>query len=731
VFATYDALGARDITARHREGREFKVTLVASVGWTNGTPRLLVRATGMTPRAWAEAAFSASEGRFRMIVEQMNDGCSVVDLRGNLLFVNPAYCELYGLAESDLIGASFREHLAPMCAPDVVAAIHDVHAEVYRTGHPVRGFEFNIARDGGSVTIQMSVSIERDAAGEPIGFMAISRDVTRRARAEKDAARARELAEAANRAKSDFLANMSHEIRTPMNGIIGMTELALGTELTDAQRDYLQTVRGSAESLLVIINDILDFSKIEAGKLEIDDVDFSLRALLDQAVRTVALRAHQKGLELAVDVRPFMRDRFVGDPHRLRQVLVNLLGNAIKFTHEGEVVVRVTAAPIGNTRARLQLHVIDTGIGIPQDRHDTIFNAFEQADGSTTRRFGGTGLGLTISARLVALMGGVLRVESEVGRGSDFHFEVTLPLSSASSVAPQSAPYDSLAGLAVLVVDDNATNLRILDEMLSSCGMIVVTAQDADAARAAVASAEHVFSLAVIDMRLGQSSGIELAAALRHHPRCTSTAVLILTSADHQRDARDVAALGNARYVVKPVGRDTLLESITAALGARKVPSTLPAAPDIIPDRAARHLRVLVAEDNVVNVKVAENLLRRRGHLPFIVPNGREAVEAVARERYDLILMDLQMPEMDGFEATAAIRTMQQRSGVRTPIVALTAHAMEGDRQRCLDADMDGYVSKPVKAVELFEVIDRVIAANSEPTVSSVVRVLVPDRIPA
>jgi two-component system, sensor histidine kinase and response regulator len=416
----------------------------------------------------------------------------------------------------------------------------------------------------------------------------------------------------------------------------------------------------------------------------------------------------------------------------LRQVLVNLLGNAIKFTNDGEIVVRVTAAPVGNNRARLQVHVVDTGIGIPQDRHDTIFKAFEQADGSTTRRFGGTGLGLTISARLVALMGGVLRVDSEVGRGSDFHFEVTLPFSTAASVVPQSAPYESLAGLAALVVDDNATNLRILDETLSSCGMTVVTAADAETARAAVAAPGHVFSLAVIDQRLGETSGIDLAVALRHHPRCTSTALLILTSADHQRDARDVAALGNARYVVKPVGRDVLLESITAALGARKAPSTLPAAPDITPDRAARHLRVLVAEDNVINVKVAENLLRRRGHSPFIVPNGREAVEAVARERYDLILMDLQMPEMDGFEATAAIRAMQRPLGVRTPIVALTAHAMEGDRQRCLDADMDGYVSKPVKAVELFEVIDRVIAAASaEPAISSLVRILVPDSVPA
>jgi PAS domain S-box-containing protein len=721
----------RDVTGLHRDGREFKVNLAGSVKDSAGPPRVVVRARGMSPGTWAEMTFISNDDRFRMIVEQMNDGCSVTDLHGNLLYVNAAYCQLYDLVASDLVGTNFREHFAPMCTPDVVKGLYDSHAEVYRTGMPVRGFEFNISRRGDIVTVQMSVSIERDSAGAPIGFMAISRDVTRRARAEREAARARELAEAANRAKSDFLANMSHEIRTPMNGIIGMTELALSTELNEAQRDYLQTVRGSAESLLVIINDILDFSKIEAGKLEIDVVDFSLRTVLDDAVRTVVLPAHQKGLELIVDVRPFMPDRFVGDPHRLRQVLVNLLGNAIKFTNQGEIVVRATAAPVGNNRARLQVHVVDTGIGIPSDRHETIFKAFEQADGSTTRRFGGTGLGLTISARLVSLMGGTLRVDSEPGHGSDFQFALTLPMSSDAAVASRPAPFDGLSGLAALVVDDNETNVRILAEMLGSCGMTVVTATGGSAARAAVAASPHVFSLALLDMQLGDTDGIALASTLRSHPRCASAVVLILASADHQRDARDVAALGNARYVVKPVGRAALLESITSTLGARSVPSTLPAAPDITPGRAARHLRVLVAEDNVVNVKVADNLLRRRGHAPFIVSNGREAVEAIARERYDLVLMDLQMPEMDGFEATAAIRAMQRRTGVRTPIVALTAHAMESDRQRCLDADMDGYVSKPVKAVELFEVIDRVIAAASFQAIASSALRVVSDRVPA
>jgi PAS domain S-box-containing protein len=711
LFLSLEQQDARDITARHRDGREFKVRLSGTVQLTDGAPRVLVLAQGMSPRAWAEATFNGTGERFRMIVDQINDGCSIVDLRGNQLFVNAAYCQLFGLVASDILGTNFRQHFATLCEPDVMDALYAVHAEVYRTGEPVRGFEFDITRGGEIITIEMSVSLERDTNGEPIGFNGISRDCTRRTRAEREAAAAREVAEAANRAKSEFLANMSHEIRTPMNGIIGMTELALGTALTDVQRDYLQTVRGSAESLLVIINDILDFSKIEAGKLSIDAVDFSLRSLLDDTVRLVALRAHQKGLELVVDVRPYVPDRLVGDPHRLRQVLVNLLGNAIKFTDNGEVVVRVASAQAGGDRVQLQVHVVDTGIGIPEDRQQSIFHAFEQADGSTTRRFGGTGLGLTISARLVEMMGGRLRVESEPGRGSDFQFDVTLPLSAAVTTATQPVPYDGLAGLAALVVDDNGTNLQIVSEILAGWGMLVVGAGDATAARAAVDETAHVFSLAVIDMQLGEASGLELASALRAHPRCASAAVLILTSADHQQDARDAAALGNARYLVKPVAGSALLDNVVKVLGARVMPEVLPAAPGVTPDRAARSLRVLVAEDNAVNCKVADHLLRRRGHEPIIVPNGREAVNAVQRDRYDLILMDLQMPEMGGLEATAAIRSIERHTGGRVPIVALTAHAMEGDRQRCLDADMDGYVSKPIRAVELFEVIDRVIAA--------------------
>jgi two-component system, sensor histidine kinase and response regulator len=521
------------------------------------------------------------------------------------------------------------------------------------------------------------------------------------------------LANEASRAKSEFLANMSHEIRTPMNGILGMAELALHTELTPIQRDYLQTVRQSGEALLIIINDILDFSKIEAGKLQIDAVDFSLRQMLDDTLRPLALRAQQKQLELMIDVSADLPDGLVGDPHRLRQILTNLVGNAVKFTERGEIVVRVRREPDAVGGIGLAFSVVDTGIGIEPDKQTAIFHAFTQADGSTTRRFGGTGLGLTICAQLVALMGGRIWVESVLGKGSMFHFTVTLP--EGTKLGQSALPGEDLSGLSALVVDDNPTNLRIISEILRHRGMTVIEAYNGRDAIRAVDAAGSAVAIAVVDMDMPGTSGLDLTAALRRHPRSLSAPVVILTSADRSSEARSAAAIRDVSWVVKPVGETILLDTIRAALSARSSRDTQPAAPPVTPKRAARQLRVLVAEDNAVNRKLAEHLLQRRGHTPLIVTNGREAVDALLREEVDLVLMDLQMPEMDGFEATAAIRARERQTGDRMPIVALTAHAMEGDRQRCLDADMDGYISKPVKAVELFEVIDRVMAVSKTP----------------
>jgi len=523
---------------------------------------------------------------------------------------------------------------------------------------------------------------------------------------------AKNAAEEANRSKSDFLANMSHEIRTPMNGIIGMTELALNTPLSTVQRDYLQTVHRSAELLLVILNDVLDFSKIEAGKLQMEAIDFSLRQMLDDTLKPFALRAHEKQCELMVDIRPLVPDALIGDPHRLRQVLGNLVSNAIKFTDRGEVIVRVERTRLReDDRASLRFSVIDTGIGIPPEKQAAIFRPFTQGDGSTTRQYGGTGLGLTICQQLVELMGGRIWVESQAQRGSAFHFVVTLPVSQQAVAPPFLPRRDELVDMSVLVVDDNATNRRILIDLLSSWGIqTTATANGVEAAHVA-RQASRPFSVALIDMNIGDTSGVELAAALRQSVNCASTPMLLLTSADQPHDVANTPAVNG--FLVKPVGQQALLESIRRVIGLRINADRQPAAPSITPTRAAHGLRILVAEDNPVNQKLAQHLLERRGHTPILVTNGRDAVEMTNRDRFDLVLMDLQMPEMDGFEATASIRT-REREGrrPRVPIIALTAHAMQGDRRRCLDADMDGYVAKPIKPVELFEVIDRVMAAT-------------------
>ncbi|MGZ9222294.1 MAG: response regulator, partial [Anaerolineales bacterium] len=684
---------------RHKNGTIFPVEVSTTLLQVGERELILGLDRDITERRRVEAELMREKQFFESLVSNSPAAIVVLDDNENIISCNPAFEELYGYERNEVLGVSL----------DNLITTSETRAEAQRYTQQVRNgtlhaFGKRRRKDDSLVDVEI-FGVPVFVAGEKIGTLAIYHNVSELVRARKEA-------EEASRTKSEFLANMSHEIRTPMNGVIGMLELALDTSLTFDQRDYLQTSLQSAESLLTLLNDILDFSKIEAGRLEIENINFSLRNTVEDVAYTLARRAQDKGLEMACLIHPDITSELRGDPARLRQILVNLVGNGIKFTHHGEVVIRAELMEETDTHAMIHFAVQDTGIGIPFERQAAIFDRFTQADGSTTRKYGGTGLGLTISKQLVEAMGGKIGIESSPGIGSTFWFDLRFEkqIREKRTTAPLTLGPVSLSQARILIVDDNQTNRMVLTKNIEALGSRVEAVASGAKALEILRNAHRgrdPYHVVLLDMQMPGMDGEQTARAIKSDPSAKETKIIILTSMGQRGDANRLEALGCSGYLLKPVRQQMLFDAVVAVLGREGERSPGLITRHTLSEQRKLGLRILLAEDNAINQKLAVVLLQKAGYSVDAVDTGAQALEKVQTNQYSAILMDVQMPEMDGLEATQQIRELEKNTGQHIPIIAMTAHAMQGDRERCLDAGMDDYVTKPLEPKVLFSALDR------------------------
>ena len=656
-----------------------------------------------------------SEEKYRTILENIEDGYYEVDFAGNLTFFNDAACRITGYSKNELMGMNHREYTDEENA----SKLYREYNKVYETGIPTKRLDWEVIKEDGTTGfLEGSISAMTDSEGQSIGFRGIIRDVTERKELDREIMEKSRQAEEANKAKSQFLANMSHEIRTPLNGIVGMAELALDTKLDDNQKNIFHTINTEVNSLQDVINEILDFSKIEAGKFDLEEIPFDLRVTIEDVANSFAYRAEQKGLDFISFLAPDVPSRLIGDPARLRQIMVNLTGNSLKFTHEGELYVKGELVEEIEDRIKIRFSVMDTGIGIPEDRHATIFDSFTQADGSTTRNYGGTGLGTTISKQLAEMMGGEIGLESEEGKGSTFWFTALFGRQEEKKRIPAAKDLD-LNNLKVLIVDDNQTNRFVLMEYVKSWGCLPVEAVDGKEAlivfRDAVSS-ENPFDLILTDFQMPEMSGFDLAKEIKKIESLKRVPIIVLSSAGRKGDGRSCKEIGINGYLTKPIRQEEMRKAIVSVLGLSTDRET-----GSMPEIVTRHslsedyrkeIQILLVEDYPTNQQVAMRHLIKGGYQVDLAEDGSQAVKAYKRKNYDLIFMDIQMPIMDGYAATQEIReietrNLEQSSIQRVPIIAMTAHAIKGYREKCLKAGMDDYIAKPIRRKGLLTIVEK------------------------